>query len=206
MGSLPTAEQLSLIAAALARNRHDYPDTLAKKAMEIWLAARKQIFLADFGDSIGMQNRQWNWDKVEGSSSVFEDPFAPTFLPTDEYPVSRDQFLQRMLAKSKKNRTFDLARTAKAYVRDTLRKRTGKDPTQDEISDAYGRWKNYENADQANAGASHFRQWYPYYIKQVRSASGKKSAVKKAEKKAKLELEAAEKAGRDAKALKVSKI
>ena len=106
MGGLPTAEQLSVIAATLSRNQRDYPDTLAKKAMEIWLAARKQIFLTDFGDSIGMQNRQWDRDKGERSSSVFEDPFSSTFLPTDEYPVSRDQFLQRMLAKSKKKSHF----------------------------------------------------------------------------------------------------
>ena len=102
MGGLPTVEQLALITATLARTSNENPDRLAKYAMSLWLAARKRIFLTDFVDEIGMQNSQWVLDNTRSCSDFVENPF----LPTGEYPVTRDQFLQRMLAKSKKKSHF----------------------------------------------------------------------------------------------------
>ena len=200
MGGLPNVEQLSLIAATLARNTDDSPEALAARAMKIWLASRIQICVTDVKGEVEDQNRVWVWDKSQCSSEADNDFSLPkdSFQPTGEYPVNRDQFLQTMLPISKKNRTYDLAKIAKAFVRDTLREKNGKDPTESEISGAYGRWKNYENADEANAAAGCFRQWYPRYIKQLRSLSGKMSATIKANKKAKLKEEAAEKAAREA--------
>ncbi len=194
MGGLPTVEQLALITATLARTSNENLDRLAEKAMNLWLAARKRIFLADFGDEVVMQNSQWVWDKTRSYSDLGEDPF----LPTGEYPVTRDQFLQKMMPK-RKDRTAELAQYAKAFIRDTLRRRSGKDPTQEEVSEAYGRWKSYDNADQANATAKHFRQWYEQYVKKLRSDAGKASAKKKAETKAKRAKQAAEKESRNTK-------
>jgi hypothetical protein len=182
MGGLPTTEQLTQIAATLSRNINDAPDALAEKAMKLWLASRKRIFLAEFGDEVGLQNSQWVWDKSRSFSEFYEDPF----LPTGDYPITRDQFLQTMLPKLK-HRTFDLAKIAKAFVRDTLHKRNGKEPTQDEVSGAYGRWRPYENVDQANATAFKFKRWYEMYVRHLRSIAGQKSAKKRADKKAERE-------------------
>jgi hypothetical protein len=60
------------------------------------------------------------------------------------------------------------------------------------VCQAYGRWNAYENADQANATAKYFRQWYEQYVKKLRSDAGKASAKKKAEAKAKRAQQAAE--------------
>jgi hypothetical protein len=180
MGDLPTTEQLALIAATLARNTTDTPDNLTKTAMALWFSARQQIFYSNDENEVQLQDHHFEQVMFEQDEYYNEMAGDRHFLPIpDEYPVTRDQFLRVMLPKYK-SRTADLARIAKAFVCDTLRERSGIEPSQDEINDAYGKWKPYENPDHANAVAKRFEQWREWHVKQARSAAGLKSAAKKA--------------------------
>lgn len=180
MGNLPTTEQLALIAATLARNTTDTPDNLTKTAMALWLSARERIFYSHEEGEVRQQDLQMDGvlyaNEEYYNNMVSDHPFPP--IP-DEYPVTRDEFLRVMLPKYK-SRTADLARIAKLFVRDVLRERNHWEPTPDEIATAYGRWKPYENLDQANAGARTFEKWYLEYKIRNKRLAGMKSAAKKA--------------------------
>jgi hypothetical protein len=176
---LPTPAQLAMIAATLARNANysldalaveGITDGLAEAAMYLWLSSRKQILTAAADEEV------WNQDYD------FEHPFERNF------PMKRDEFLRLNLPKYK-NRTADLARIGKDYLRGVLLKRDKKEPTPEEVADAYGGWKDYENEDQLQIAMTHFDLWYRDYVKDARRAAGLKSAAerqteKKVEKKA----------------------
>lgn len=175
MGGLPTTEQLALIAATLARSTQEKPHELTKAAMALWKEARDEIFYTDFQHEIELQDVSYEIRLDEYYD--FSEP--PLFIPGEE-PYPRDYFLRTVLPKYR-NRADKLAQIAKAFVRDTLRERAGKEPSQDEINDAYGKWKPFENANHANAMAERFEQWYAWYVKQARRAAGKKSGEKATE-------------------------
>ncbi len=180
MGGLPSTEQLALIAATLARNTTDTPDNLTKTAMALWLSARERIFFSHEEGEVWLQDCQME-AAISEKNDYYNDQ-GEHFLPIpDEYPVTRDQFLRVMLPKYK-SRTAELARIAKAFVRDVLLERHQRAPTADEIAAAYGTWnlKPYENAKQANGAARKFEIWYADYLKEIRRLAGLKSAAKKA--------------------------
>lgn len=170
MGALPTTEQIATIAAMLARNITDKPSVLADAAMDLWLATRERIHLSQFENEIDCQNLHLNgsWD--------FIDDWA--LLDEREYPIARDCFLRIMLPKYK-SRAAELARIAKAFVRDTLRERSEKEPTLDEVSDAYSRWKPYETPNAARNGEERFHRWYDSHISTARRLAGLKSGAKR---------------------------
>lgn len=170
MGGLPTAEQLAMIAATLAKSIQDKPHELTKAAMALWTASREQIHLADFNREIECQD-----DYLDRRIEEFYDFCEPPLFMAGEEPFPRDFFLTSVLPKYR-NRADKLAQIAKAFVRDTLRERNGKVPGKDEIDEAYGKWKPFENADHANAMAERFKQWYEWYVKQARREAGKASA------------------------------
>ena len=178
MGGLPNTEQLAMIAATLARNTGDAPDVLTNTAMTLWLMAREKIFRADYSEEIGQQDFALD-SEYSDYHAFMDDEFFPA-IP-DEYPVTRDRFLRVMLPKYK-SRTADLARIAKAYIRDVLLKRLHREPTPDEIAGAYAKWnqKPFENPDQANGAAMRFKQWHSGYVRECRRVAGLKSAAKKA--------------------------
>jgi hypothetical protein len=178
LGDLPTTEQLAMIAATLARNTTDTPDNLTKTAMALWLSARERIFYSHEEDEVWHQDCLM--ETVLREKSDHYNDQGEIFRPIpDEYPVTRDQFLRVMLPKYK-SRTAELARIAKLFVRDVLRDRNHREPTPDEIATAYGRWKAYENAEQANAGAKFFEKWYSEYKNRNKRLAGMKSAANKA--------------------------
>lgn len=172
MGHLPTAEQLTMIAAILARNTTDTPDALAKTAMNLWLAARRQIWATNSEQDVVVDDLHlsgtypYNDDGIPDEFGLWES--------SREFPVKRDRFLQAMLPHIK-NRTAELARYAKTFLRDDLRdKNDGKEPTQDEIAGAYGDWKPSENYEDACETAERFRLWQKKHISKERSNAGKK--------------------------------
>jgi hypothetical protein len=181
LGGLPTVEQLALIAATLARNTADFvPYELTKKAMGLWYSARAEIYRADIEGGLVDQDVGMHIDKSE-RAAVHAQKVTEPFTPAGQYPVTRDVFLRTVLRKYK-SRTAELARIAKAYIRDTLHEGTGREPTADEIADTYGRWKPYENAAQANAEAMAFEKWYSGYKINNKRRAGKASALKKRKK------------------------
>ena len=176
LGGLPTTEQLATIAATLARNPGDDPLALTVKALDLWLAARENLFRADHRKAISEQNNCLYMEFGDFSAWISKPDFPST---SGKYPVTRDQFLRVVLPKYK-NRTADLARFARCFLQDTLADRNGKKPTQDEVNDAYSNWKSYEGSEQANDAASKFKMWLRCHIIHVRRDAGRASAKKKA--------------------------
>src|ERR1035437_9868229 len=130
---LPTPAQLAMIAATLARNANIKPEALAVEAitdalsefaMNLWLSARKQILTAAYDMEVYNQ-----------------DYYFEHYIERD-FPIKRDDFL-RLDLPNYKNRTADLARIGKDYMRGVLHKRDKKEPTPEEVADAYGGWKDY---------------------------------------------------------------
>lgn len=152
---LPTAEQLTMIAATLMRNINDKPDTLADASINLWFASLKRISIA--------------YDK-EIRDEMDEIYFG-------DFPITRDQFLEKMLPQYK-SRTADLARLGKSFQRHILRNTNKKEPTMDEVAAAYGAWKPYENLDQVCAEADRFEVWHKQYVKEARRDAGEASATK----------------------------
>ena len=164
-----------MIAGTLARNLNDTPGALINTAMELWLSAREKIFTANLMDEIWDQNCEFK-RKEEAYHILMEE--NRHFFPGEE-PITRDVFFRTLLPKYK-NRADKLAQIAKAFVRETLREKNGKQPSQEDINDAFGKWKPFEEAYQANNMADHFQQWHERHIKESRRAAGLKSAAKKA--------------------------
>jgi hypothetical protein len=162
---LPAAEQLTMIAATLGRNRNDNPDSLADAAMNLWSAAMRKI-------SIAYDNVQKYED--EQTELNYLGPF----------PCTRDEFLERVLPQYA-GRTADLARLGKAFQRHILRNKNKKEPTLEEVAAAYGKWKPYENLDQALPDAKRFDAWHKQYVTEARRAAGMVSAQVKQRRKKK---------------------
>jgi hypothetical protein len=169
---LPTPEQLAIIAATLwgsQKTTQFWPSVLAKKAMELWFSARDTIFWADYEDKIGRQEQRWQ-DWNDASYRVFQR--------SDKYPVTREQFLKKMLP-SCKDRAHELARIGKDYCKSNLRESKGREPTKDEVDNAFARWGPFRDHLAASTMALRFQWWYDGYVSKVRRAAGLKSAAKR---------------------------
>lgn len=182
LGGLPTLEQLATIAATLTRNPDDQPMVVTRKALELWLAAREILFRADYNEEITKQNNGLNEEFGDFSAWIQKPVFSST---SNKYPLTRDSFLREVLP-NYKNRTADLARFGKMFIRDTLQDQGGKEPTQDEVNEAYSNWKPYQCSEQANDEAGKFRMWLRIHKNRVRSAAGKNSVAVRKDKKPKL--------------------
>jgi hypothetical protein len=171
--SRPTVEQIAIIAATLARNSEkDTPDKLADRAMKQWLAARARIYIAD-------EERELSKQDIELLSKFVRWHVEKDyFLPTGEYPLKRDLFLQKMLPQYK-SRPDVLKRYGMGFLSYALRDVKKRKPTPDEIAKVYANFPSFKNADQANAWASYFEEWHCKHIKDVRRAAGKKGAKKR---------------------------
>jgi hypothetical protein len=173
---LPTVQELAVIAATVSGNsekgspviswtaeqRMDWAAENVWAAMSLWITARKRILLAVESSEIRREDDDFENELYPHQN----DPFPNAECRSSESPVSRDLFLRTMLPKYK-SRSADLARIAKEFLRDVLLVQFQKEPTRDEIADAYGKWnqKPYANSDMANAAARRFANWYADYIK-----------------------------------------
>ena len=83
------------------------------------------------------------------------------------------------------NRADALARIGKDYWRSILRETIVlnesevRDPTEDEIIDAYAKWGPFQDHHVAGIMALRFKRWYEESISAKRSAAGRISAAKK---------------------------
>jgi hypothetical protein len=182
---LPTPVELALIAATLARNpTTDTPRSLVDSAMELFYAARNRVKALEVLASL---TPEWAKDPVFSWESF-----------GDKGPLTRDNFLPMVLP-GYKSRTADLARIGKAFLRYTLREKNQKEPTREEIADAYANWETYKNPDEANRAAHSLKEWHrQHYIREFRRAAGLRSAQAKKKRKARprrAELEASVKEG-----------
>jgi hypothetical protein len=148
---LPTTEQLTMIAATLAGSAHtsDFgafvPSLFTQRAMKLWLAAHDTISWADYEDEIGRQER---------NHQDFKDAIYLHFQRSDKYPVTRDEFLKKMLPHLT-SRAHELTQIGKAYWRRTLFEKNFiengqklmdlKEPTQNEINDAFANWGPFQD-------------------------------------------------------------
>ena len=172
---LPSVAELAMIAATLSPKVDGYPDDwpdeeLVRAARRLWLSARKILFDSVRIPVVALEDAR---NKEEESIRKLERERFPFIL--DE-KVTREVFLRIMLPQFK-NRSADLARIGKAFVRDRLRVTQKKEPTADEITGAYGAWKNVGDAISANETARVFEEWYPQYVKGARRSAGLKSAA-----------------------------
>ena len=183
IGDLPTTEQLSMIAAMLARNTNDSPSKLADTAMEIWLASRERIFIADLKDETRKQLSHWE-DSVSNVRRSL-DHFTNADFDKGGSVISRDTFFKRVLPPSQKSRSYDLAKVGKAFVRYHFRKQFNKEPSSEEFTDYYMKW-NAGDLTQAKALYWEFKIWREQAIRESRRTSGKLSAAAKKKLKKKL--------------------
>lgn len=170
---LPTLEQLTKIAATLARNTDDEPEALADSALKLWFASRGRIRRAVI-DAEAIQH-DYQLDEMLSDSEYNR------FFSADKYPIPRDRFLQVMFPQFK-NRTANLAEVAKSFLKWAYQYDTGQMPSPEIIANLYGEWqqKPFQNPDQANTAARRFERWYTLHIKQIRRTAGKSKKTRKA--------------------------
>ena len=187
---LPTVQELAVIAATVSGNSKkgspvktwtdeqnmDWAEENVWAAMRLWIVARKRILLAVVSSEIKRADDDFE-DELYPHQN---DPFPNDECRSSESPVSRDLFLRTMLPKYN-SRSADLARIGKAFLWNILLDRFQREPTRDEIADAYGKWNQnpYANSEMANAAARQFGNWYADYIKNIRRFAGLKSAARK---------------------------
>jgi hypothetical protein len=187
---LPTATELAMIAATLSQKIDGFHDgwdemteQLALAAQRLWLTSRKLLthFEIAIGDEDAEQEKETENDVADflRCQIYFKEGIEAV---GDKIP--RDLFLRAMLP-AYKSRTADLARVGKAFVRHLLCKQHQKEPTKDEISQAYGGWKDVGDTLKEKEWAENFEAWYSRYVKEARRAAGLKSAQAKARKKRK---------------------
>lgn len=176
IGDLPSTEQLSLIAAMLARNTSDSPSRLSDTAMEIWLASRERIYIADLKDETRKQLSQWE-DSVNNLRRSL-DHFTNADFDQGGTVISRDTFFKRVLPPSQKNRSYDLAKVGKAFVRSLFQKQFNKEASGDEFTDYYMKW-NAGDLTQATALYWEFMIWRGQSIRESRRTAGLNSAAKR---------------------------
>jgi len=175
MGGLPTANELAMIAATLARNIEFKPKELVEAAMQLLLAARQRIWFCYDENDLEMQDsnlEDYNWQRDYVPVKSFFGHVSK------EQPVTRDQFLRKLLPQYK-SRSADLARIAKSWIKFVLEQRSGKVPTQDEIVAAYARWKPYEDSNKAERMADSFKLWYEWKKFEARRIAGLASVMKR---------------------------
>ena len=174
---LVTPHTIAMIAATLAKNITDKPEVLADTALKLFYASVERVITADDECEIYFRREALN-EKLGYNSSLLFDPL------NQKYPVTRDAFLNHYFRwSSLKGRTADIAALAKNYLKDTLRDTLQREPTLEEVAEAYQNWKPCQTAREANALVDRFSEWQQQHIKVSRRAAGLKSALKKRQKK-----------------------
>lgn len=104
----------------------------------------------------------------------------------ESYPIARDRLLG-MLLPQYRNRADKLVQTGKAFVRDLLRDRDKKEPTKDEVIQAFGAWKP-SDPGRAIEWVMTFVDWQKRHIREARRVAGKRGQKTAFEKKLKKKL------------------
>lgn len=166
----PTTEQLAVIAATLARKPNETPEMLVDRAMEIWIATIRKISSYDCQPSNG------------------EGLLVKTFRTIDELytldgktSCTRDGFLRKLLPQYK-TKTADLAKIGKAFLRDGLLKKSGKEPAINQVGLAWGNWEPFKENNLGRETAKDFKEWYKAYVSEAKRKGGKQSAKVQADK------------------------
>jgi hypothetical protein len=166
----PTHEDLAMLAVNLARNINDEPKKLVNAAYEIWIEAGFKVESEYFDGALAVYNGEVNSN------------FTCADYDKDGQIISRDKFFKRVLPQSKRNRSYDLAKVGKAFVRHQFRLQFHREPGEEEFQFFYKNW-NAGNLTQANELFWYFQTWYNQKIRETRRAAGMKSAqVKKTRK------------------------
>ncbi len=168
----PTVSDLAQIAAQIVR-REDF-DTGNHNAAEASRMA-SNLWSCCYCELANDLARRISRIEFEGEPEEPEEPDETYFKPMDKYPITRDQFLQRVMPQYK-NRPDKLAQKGKAFVRDSLRDRKRREPTQDEVNASYSEWKPLATFAQAGSLGILFKNWYQQCVKQARRDAGLKSA------------------------------
>ena len=171
---LATPQTIAAIAATLARNINDKPEVLADVAMKLFYASVERVISADWDHEVNFR-REALYEKIGANGGDLFD----AYVLDKKFPVTRDDFFNRIIRGSLKGRTADIAAMAKAYLRDTLRAAEKREPTLDEVAEAYQNWKPCETAREANALADRFHAWHRQHIKEARRVAGEKSVAKR---------------------------
>lgn len=173
--ALPSTEQLAMIAATLARNTNlnDFmPSVLTKNALDLWLWAQEQISIADIDEIAELAAK-----RREG----VKDDLHRYFKPSDKYPVTRDEFIKRVLPQFQ-GRVKKMAEIGKAYRRvglvdENLINRIWKTPTTDEIEAAYDKWGPFHDHVAAATEALYFKTWYDEDVTSKRRVTSRRNAA-----------------------------
>ena len=162
----PTHEDLAMLAVNLARNIHDEPKKLVNAAFEIWIEAGFKVESDFFDGCLGVMKAQEN--------TIF------TIADYDRggRSIPRDKFFKKVLPPSKRNRSYDLAKVGKAFVRYQFQEQFNREPNEIEFNDFYKKW-NAGDLDQAHCLAWHFLTWNKQQIREARRSAGKISAFNK---------------------------
>lgn len=142
--TLPTTEQLTLIAATLSKPGNGNAATLTDAALKLWQAAERKL---DSERQIEARSDKWN--------AEFDALPKPK-----SFPVDRDQFARLMLP-SLVGRTADLAKAIKDYIGATTSGsgHEGK-PTDAEIAERFSQWKPIINEHNFQLAARKFSLWW----------------------------------------------
>jgi hypothetical protein len=106
------------------------------------------------------------------------------FNSTDQLPISRDQFLKKVMPDRAK-RPADLADLFKRFLRERLIEensyvhRISKNPTDEEVDIAYDKFGPLGDLHGANVMGLRFTTWYQEDVKESRRAAGRESAAQK---------------------------
>jgi len=162
----PTHEDLAMLAVNLARNINDDPRKLVDAAYAIWIEAGFKAENDFFDGCLGVMESQVN--------TIFTIADYDKGRPV----IPRDKFFKKILPPSKRNRSYDLGRIGKAFVRFLFRVQFDREPSEGEFHDFYKEW-NAGTLDQAHDLAWNFMTWQKQQIREARRAAGKISASKK---------------------------
>ena len=162
----PTHEDLAMLAVNLARNINDEPKKLVDAAYAIWIEAGFKVESDFFDGCLGVMKAKEN------------TIFTIADYGKDERSIPRDRFFKKILPPSKRNRSYDLAKIGKAFIRYQFRLQFSRDPSELEFHDFYEKW-NAGDLDQAHSIAWNFSGWNKERIREARRSAGKISAYKK---------------------------
>jgi hypothetical protein len=162
----PTHEELAMLAVNLARNINDEPKKLVNAAYEIWIEAGFKAECDYFDGCFGVMKAQEN--------TIFTIADYDKGGPV----IPRDKFFKKILPPSKRNRSYDLAKIGKAFVRYQFLDQFNREPSEEEFNDFYTKW-DAGDLDQAHGLTWNFMTWHKQQIQEARRSAGKISANKK---------------------------
>ncbi len=162
----PKHEDLAMLAVNLARKITDEPKKLVDAAYEIWIEAGFKVESDFFDGYLGVMKAEEN--------TIFTNTDYEKGRPV----VSRDIFFKKGLPPSKRNRTYDVAKVGKAFIRHQFRLQFDRNPTELEFHDFYEKW-NAGDLDTAHSLLWNFLAWNKQQIREARRSAGKISASQK---------------------------